>query len=988
MTTSTGSWWGHPSSYSYGWEDCGSTGDTCTLIRGASSSSYIVQASDVGWLIRSVVTATNAGGSTTAQSSRTAAVTPMPPANTVPPSIITLADPAEVLGAAIGLEVNDVGSGMSAVVEAADAGASTAQQGDTLATSNGSWSNNPTGYSYQWQDCNSSGGSCSNITSATSSSYTVAAADENHTIDVVVTATNAGGSTIANSAATSLVPDPTPPAPINTALPTINGTAQQGDTLATSNGSWSNNPTGYSYQWQDCNSSGGSCSNITSATSSSYTVAAADENHTIDVVVTATNAGGSTIANSAATSLVPDPTPPAPINTALPTINGTAQQGDTLATSNGSWSNNPTGYSYQWQDCNSSGGSCSNITSATSSSYTVAAADENHTIDVVVTATNAGGSTIANSAATSLVPDPTPPAPINTALPTINGTAQQGDTLATSNGSWSNNPTGYSYQWQDCNSSGGSCSNITSATSSSYTLQASDVGDTIDVLVTATNAGGSNSAPAVKMGPVTGGSGGPAPSNTIAPYFTASTGYQNCTNGCAIVGQTLTVRPGTWTCSGGCGTLTYTYQWQDCKTTSGQPPSTGSCSNATGPGATSASYTVSSNDVGHALVPIVTAHNNGTAGTPTGLAGVGSTGLGSCSYGEIPWIPPGTAEVSSEPDAARPAGPIVAGPGCSPITAEVATTQAGELFCTNAVTTCGYGDPLAGSVGVPPGTALASVGSLSLGSGGCSSLGSPAWCTPHGSTSCPSTAPCVINGVSGTGSGSGILKVSGSGNYWTVENSMFVDAIDSNCAVCVGGGPLTMIDDTIAGVDNYTNEAQFAVYNTSGVTSNLTMTGIYVYNSERIVEDAGTLSDSFCYENSEAPGDHLECHHGCPGVNRGFYSTNNVYMQPQPQTTVFDGEDLGGYCGGTPGDGYNVNSRYDLLAGGDYSVYPASESAANCGTTAIEDDRFSRFYYTTAAQYGVDYFPTCGTTDTTSGTTTSETWTGNIWDDTGATVSP
>ena len=55
---------------------------------------------------------------------------------------------------------------------------------------------------------------------------------------------------------------------------------------------------------------------------------------------------------------------------------------------------------------------------------------------------------------------PPPPAPVNTAPPAISGTAQQGDTLTTTNGTWSSSPTGYSYQWQDCNSSGGSCSNI------------------------------------------------------------------------------------------------------------------------------------------------------------------------------------------------------------------------------------------------------------------------------------------------------------------------------------------------------------------------------------------------------------------------------------------------------------------------------------------------------------------------------------------------
>ena len=48
-------------------------------------------------------------------------------------------------------------------------------------------------------------------------------------------------------------------------------------------------------------------------------------------------------------------------------------------------------------------------------------------------------------------PLPPPPAPVNTALPVISGTAQSGQTLSTSTGSWQNSPTGYTYQWARCN---------------------------------------------------------------------------------------------------------------------------------------------------------------------------------------------------------------------------------------------------------------------------------------------------------------------------------------------------------------------------------------------------------------------------------------------------------------------------------------------------------------------------------------------------------
>jgi hypothetical protein len=268
----------------------------------------------------------------------------------------------------------------------------------------------------------------------------------------------------------------------------------QGDKLTTSNGSWSGSPTGYTYAWQDCDGSGANCTDISGATSSSYMLGSGDVGSTVRAVVTATNAGGSTAASSAQTGSV---MPPPPANTTAPSISGTPADGNTLTASTGSWTNSPTSYTYTWDQCNASGTGCT-PTTVSGNSYQVTSPDNGDTIEVTVTATNAGGSASSTSAPTAVVPGgtappPPPPAPANTALPTISGTAQQGQALTASNGSWSNSPTSYAYQWQDCSSSS-SCSNISGATAASYTLASSDVGDTVDVIVTATNAGGSGSA--------------------------------------------------------------------------------------------------------------------------------------------------------------------------------------------------------------------------------------------------------------------------------------------------------------------------------------------------------------------------------------------------------------------------------------------------------------------------------------------------------------
>jgi hypothetical protein len=97
------------------------------------------------------------------------------------------------------------------------------------------------------------------------------------------------------------------------------------------------------------------------------------------------------------------PGPSAPANASLPTISGSVVQGKQLTATNGTWLNSPTSYSYQWQDCDPVGGSCTNIAGAVNSSYMLAQADVGHTIKVIVAASNAVGSNSAISAHTNVV---------------------------------------------------------------------------------------------------------------------------------------------------------------------------------------------------------------------------------------------------------------------------------------------------------------------------------------------------------------------------------------------------------------------------------------------------------------------------------------------------------------------------------------------------------------------------------------------------------
>jgi len=200
-------------------------------------------------------------------------------------------------------------------------------------------------------------------------------------------------------------------APTSTSAPVVTGQVREGRTLTTSNGSWNNNPTSFSYQWQQCDNSSANCTAIAGATAKTYTVASGDVDHKLRSAVTATNADGSATAMSQVTDIVSSDK--APNNTASPSITGTAKVGEELTAQNGTWTGGVKSFSYQWQRCDSSGGSCSAVPDATAKAYGVRTADSGNTIRVVVTATNAAGSSNATSGPTSVVgggstPPPTP----------------------------------------------------------------------------------------------------------------------------------------------------------------------------------------------------------------------------------------------------------------------------------------------------------------------------------------------------------------------------------------------------------------------------------------------------------------------------------------------------------------------------------------------------------------------------------------------------
>ena len=218
--------------------------------------------------------------------------------------------------------------------------------------------------------------------------------------------------------------------------------------------------------------------------------------------------------------------------------------------------------------------------------------------------------------------------PANTAVPTISGTTTFGETLTSTTGTWSNTPTSYTYQWSRSATPGGSYSNISGATNSTYRLTAADVGQYLKSTVTATNASGSASATSVATAQIAKATPtfsswtnvtktfGDANYTVTPPTVTGSLAgtfaYSSSNTGViSISGATFTVA------GGGSATITATFT----------PTDTTNYNNAT------TTNTVTVNKASQSAITITT--TTATYGTNLTLASSGGSTGGSFSYTKV-----------------------------------------------------------------------------------------------------------------------------------------------------------------------------------------------------------------------------------------------------------------------------------------------------------------------------------------------------------------
>jgi hypothetical protein len=179
-------------------------------------------------------------------------------------------------------------------------------------------------------------------------------------------------------------------APVNTVAPVISGTANVGQTLTLSTGTWTGTePITYIYSFY-----------VNSVlkqqgASQTYTLQQADFGFNVSGLVDAINAFGTSFAASNTVG----PVQSAPVNTVAPSVSGLFVAGNNITSTNGTWIGTPTiSYAYEWQSSSDGVTGWANVGTNSNTFAITTGANQLLYYRCQVTATNGIGSAVATSA--------------------------------------------------------------------------------------------------------------------------------------------------------------------------------------------------------------------------------------------------------------------------------------------------------------------------------------------------------------------------------------------------------------------------------------------------------------------------------------------------------------------------------------------------------------------------------------------------------------
>jgi hypothetical protein len=307
--------------------------------------------------------------------------------------------------------------------------------------------------------------------------------------------------------------------------------------------------------------------------------------------------------------------------------------------------------------------------------------------------------------------------------------------------------------------------------------------------------------------------------------------------------------------------------------------------------------------------------------------------------------------------AAAAAGAAVLAVSLSGLLTAGAADAAVQASCTATPSSCGYPD--ATTTGVPPGTTLRTVpGQVSSG---------PGW-----------SYNATTGQVSVTGNGAVLTGLSFSGpvniTAWNV--TMNDDQV-------VTGGTygittqhtqnVTIENSSVSGLNKTSGRVSYAIDDLYSDSAGLVIKNNNVADWRIGVNVAGgQVTGNYIHDPGYIAGDHTD----------GFFDNSGTLPLTISDNTILDGlsEVTAIFLASNAGQAISRKAiTGNLLAGGGYAVY-AGGGYSLSSQIVIQDNRFGQLYYPLSGQYGPD------TLYQADGT--GNTWSGNIWDTTGTTVSP
>jgi hypothetical protein len=194
---------------------------------------------------------------------------------------------------------------------------------------------------------------------------------------------------------------------------------------------------------------------------------------------------------------------------------------------------------------------------------------------------------------------------------------------------------------------------------------------------------------------------------------------------------------------------------------------------------------------------------------------------------------------------------------------------------------------------------------------------------------------------------------------------MTITSIDMWAVIVREGASAQIQNVEISGRDKSTGSVQYAILSQTSNPVTVDRANLH-HCADCIQGEAMTVTNSYIHDMANPPDAHVDgfqCNGQC-GVTLRHNTILNEWWQTSAIALFADF--------GTPRNSVIDNN---LLAGGGYTVYCGDDNAT--GIT-ITNNRFSRMYYAKSGQYGP------GADFNRGGT--GNTWSGNTWDDTGATV--